>query len=161
MEAETAAVRRWQRLGAYAVVLRDDDHGRTHLLLTRISPAGFPPGWWALPGGGVDHGESPVVGMERELHEETGLRLASSRLVDVHDLHDVSTRDDGVVEDYHGVHVLYAVDLAEEGLPTPRVVELDGTTDLATWVPLDEVADGRPLLAAVEHVLAHVDDYRG
>ena len=160
MVHDPSTVRRWQRLGAYAVAVRDDEHGVAHLLLTRISPTGYPAGWWALPGGGVDHGEPPADALRRELHEETGLRLSTYRLVDVHDLHDVSTTPAGVVEDYHGVHVLYAVDLEEPGLPEPHVVELDGTTDVATWVALDEVSDGRPLLAAVQHVVDRIDDYR-
>jgi ADP-ribose pyrophosphatase YjhB (NUDIX family) len=29
--------------------------------------------WWALPGGGLDDGESAEVGLRRELHEELGL----------------------------------------------------------------------------------------
>ena len=160
MVPEPSDVRRWQRLGAYAVALRDDDAGTTHLLLTRISAAGHPAGWWALPGGGVDHGEPPAVALEREVYEEAGLRLASFRLVDIHDLHDVSTTPAGVVEDYHGVHVLYAAQVDAPGLPEPHVVEVDGTTDVAAWVPLEDVRDGRPVVAAVEHVLAHLDDYR-
>lgn len=30
-------------------------------------------GMWELPGGGLDHGEDPVLGLKREVHEETGL----------------------------------------------------------------------------------------
>jgi 8-oxo-dGTP pyrophosphatase MutT (NUDIX family) len=157
--------RRTQRLGAYAVVVADDESGVPHLLITRISASGYPPGWWALPGGGVDHGESPHDAVERELHEETGLSATSRRLVDVHDVHTVAPGRDDRFEDYHGVHLLYAV-LVEgvvpgSPLPVPHVVELDGTTDLATWLPLDDVDDGeRSLLPAVQHVLDHVDDYR-
>ena len=63
---------RTQRLGAYAVVIVGD-----RILLTRISPAGYPAGTWTLPGGGVDHGESPHDAVVRELYEETGLRALS------------------------------------------------------------------------------------
>ncbi|MFI5426492.1 NUDIX hydrolase [Aeromicrobium sp. UC242_57] len=58
---------RTQRLGAYAVVLRDDK-----ILLTRISPQGYPAGTWTLPGGGVDHGESPNEAVLRELTRRPG-----------------------------------------------------------------------------------------
>lgn len=157
--------RRTQRLGAYAVVVADDERGVPHLLLTRISPTGYPPGWWALPGGGVDHGESPHDAVERELHEETGLVATSRRLIDVHHVHTVAPGRDDRFEDYHGVHLLYAVTVdgvaAGKSLPTPTVVELDGTTDLATWLPLADVDDSRrTLLPAVQHVLANVADYR-
>lgn len=150
--------RRTQRLGAYAVIVHDDA-----LLLTRISPIGYPAGWWALPGGGVDHGESPDAAVERELYEETGLRARSRRLVDVHDVHFVDHGRHDQYEDFHGVHLLYAVDV--DTTVTPRVVELDGTTDLVRWVPLDELPPRRPdaapgpLLPAVEYVLDHLDHF--
>lgn len=157
---DTAAWGRTQRLGAYAVVVHDDA-----LLLTRISAIGYPAGWWALPGGGVDHGESPHDAVERELYEETGLRALSRRLVDVHDIHVVDLGRHDQYEDFHGVHLLYAIEV-DAGV-TPRVVELDGTTDLARWVPLDELPPRAPerapgrLLPVVEHVLDHLDDYAG
>lgn len=139
---------RTQRLGAYAVVLRDD-----HILLTRISPIGFPPGTWTLPGGGVEHGESPHDAVVRELFEETGLRALTHRLVDVHDVHVVEPGRDDRYEDYHGVHLLYAVTVDDS--VEPHVVELDGTTDVAAWVPVAQVgSEVTPVLPMVEHALA-------
>ena len=146
-----------QRLGAYAVVLHDEA-----LLLTRISAIGFPAGWWALPGGGVHHGESPHVAVERELYEETGLRARNRRLVDVHDIHVVDVGRGDQYEDFHGVHLLYAVDV--DPAVGPRVVEEGGTTDLVRWVPLTQLPphdpDGPgPLLPVVEYVLEHLDRF--
>ena len=163
-----ADLHRTQRLGAYAVVVRRDADGIEHLLLTRVSPAGYPAGWWALPGGGVDHGESPHDAVLRELHEETGLVAASSRLVDVHSVHVVAEGRGDRWEDYHGVHLLYAVTVEPADgreLPEPHVVELDGTTDVARWIRLDTLppsGDAAPgeLLPAVEHALATIEDYR-
>jgi len=150
---------RTQRLGAYAVVVHHDA-----LLLTRISAIGYPVGWWALPGGGVDHGESPHDAVERELYEETGLKSRSRRLVDVHDIHIVDHGRDDQYEDFHGVHLLYAIDV-EDPTVTPRVVEQDSTTDLVQWVPLDELPPRNPgaapgrLLPVVEHVHDHLDQF--
>lgn len=157
--------RRTQRLGAYAVVVVDDEQNVPHLLLTRVSPSGYPAGWWALPGGGVEHGESPHDAVLRELHEETGLAATSSRLVDVHDVHTVAPGRDDRFEDYHGVHLLYAVAVtgAEQGrpLPEPHVVEVDGTADVAAWLPVADLDEGgRRLLPAVQHVLEHLGQYR-
>jgi 8-oxo-dGTP diphosphatase len=146
---------RTQRLGAYAVVV---DEGR--ILLTRISPVGYPVGAWTLPGGGVDHGESPHDTVRRELHEEAGLTALTARLVDVHDVHLVELGRGDMYEDYHGVHLLYAVSV--DTSVEPHVVDVGGTTDLVRWVPIDEVSslDG-PLLPMVTHALEHVDQFGG
>jgi 8-oxo-dGTP diphosphatase len=144
---------RTQRIGAYAVVLRDDA-----LLLTRISAIGYPPGWWALPGGGIDQGESPSAALVRELHEETGLAPRSVRLVDVHDVHTVAPGRGDQYEDYHGIHLLYAVDVSPDQMP--RVVEQHGTTDDVRWVPLATLIDtDLALLPVVEYVLERIDQF--
>jgi 8-oxo-dGTP pyrophosphatase MutT (NUDIX family) len=150
----TLIVNAVQRLGAYAVVMRDGA-----LLVTRISARGFPAGWWGLPGGGVDHGESPTDAMIRELHEEAGLVPVTWRLVDVHDVHTVAPGRGDQYEDYHGIHLLYAVTVEPEAVP--RVVETDGTTDDVRWVPLGELTGGAPgaLLPVVEHVLDRIDQF--
>jgi len=144
---------RTQRLGAYAVVVDGD-----RILLTRISPVGYPAGAWTLPGGGVDHGESPHDAVVRELYEEAGLHALSARLVDVHDVHVVAPGRDDRFEDYHGVHLLYAVEV--DTAVEPRVVDVDGTTDLVAWVPIADV--GRaidPVLPMVEHAIARRDQF--
>ena len=147
-----------QRIGAYAVVIRDDA-----LLLTRISSIGYPPGWWALPGGGIDQGESPSAALVRELYEETGLAPHSVRLVDVHDVHTVAPGRGDQYEDYHGIHLLYAVEVPAD--QTPRVVEQGGTTDAVRWVGLSELArndlarEKLALLPVVEHVLDRIDQF--
>lgn len=144
---------RTQRLGAYAVVL----HG-SEMLLTRISPQGFPVGRWTLPGGGVDHGESPHLTVRRELYEETGLEAVSARLVDVHDVHVVDIGRDDAYEDYHGVHLLYAVEV--DAQVEPHVVDIGGTTDMARWVPLEDIGSKTvPVLSMVTHALERLDQF--
>jgi 8-oxo-dGTP diphosphatase len=129
------------------------------LLLTRISSVGYPPGWWGLPGGGVDHGEPPVTALLRELHEETGLAVRSVRLVDVHDVHTEAPGRGDQWESYHGIHLLWAVDI-EPG-QTPRVVEQGGTTDDVRWVPLAELRADQTgaVLPVVTHVVEHIDQF--
>ena len=146
---DTAVSHRTQRLGAYAVVVHEDA-----LLLTRISTIGFPAGWWALPGGGVDHGESPHVAVERELYEETGFRARSRRLVDVHDIHIVDHGRNDQYEDFHGVHLLYAIDV--DPTVTPALVR---GVPLAALPPRSPDATPGPLLPVVEHVLDHLDQF--
>lgn len=45
------------------------------LLLRRSRPARGEMGYWELPGGGLDHGESPQQALSREVMEETRLQV--------------------------------------------------------------------------------------
>lgn len=54
----------YYRVSVKGIVINDD--GR--ILLSREDN-----GMWELLGGGLDHGEDPMVGLKREIHEETGL----------------------------------------------------------------------------------------
>lgn len=49
-------------------------HQRKVLLLLRGLSAPWAPGRWALPGGYLNPGETPLRAVLRELYEETGLR---------------------------------------------------------------------------------------
>lgn len=139
---------RTQRLGAYAVAV-----ARGQMLLTRISTNGYPAGMWTLPGGGVDHGESPHAAVRRELYEETGLRALSAALRDVHDVHTIDIGRDDMYEDYHGVHLLFVVDVdLDEPL---EIKDVGGTTDRAEWVPIEHIGSADyPVLSMVTHALA-------
>lgn len=58
---------------AVRVVLTDA--GGRVLLFHAVTPDVGPAGWWELPGGGIQAGETYVEAAVREVHEETGLRL--------------------------------------------------------------------------------------
>jgi 8-oxo-dGTP diphosphatase len=123
-----------QRLAAYALVRRDDA-----VLLTRHSARGPRPGTWTLPGGGLDHGEPPNVAVAREVVEETGLVATVGRLLGVHDEHFTGTAPHGREEDFHGIHLVFAVEVSGG---EPQVTDVDGTTDAAAWVSMADVTSG-------------------
>ena len=77
-------------------------------------------------------------------------------MIDVHSTHFVGARHDGVVEDYHGIHLIFEarVEAASENVE-PRVVEEDGSTDHVEWVPLEK-APTLDLLSAARHALSFV-----
>jgi mutator protein MutT len=138
---------RLQRPAAYALVRRDGD-----VLLTRISVAGHHTGSWTLPGGGIDHGESPHEAVAREVREETGLTVEVGVLLGVHDVHFSGTAPNGRVEDFHGIHLVFAA--TASGDEQPRVVEQDGTTDAVAWLPVADIEAGRvPVLDVVRFAL--------
>lgn len=137
-----------QRLAAYALVVRDGDE----VLLTRNSVRGPRPGTWTLPGGGVDHGETPSAALAREVWEETTLRPAVGEVLGVHDERFTGTAPSGREEDFHGVHLIYAATVSPG---RPEVHETDGTTDAVAWVRLVDVgSEAFPVAEVVTTALA-------
>jgi len=139
---------RLQRVGVYALIRRDET-----VLLTRISDRGFHSGSWTLPGGGLEHGESPREGLVREVREECGIDCEVDDLLDVHDLHFGGMAPSGRFEDFHGVHLLFRATVAPDA--QPLVAEVDGTTDAVEWVAVADIDAGpRPVLDVVRAALA-------
>jgi 8-oxo-dGTP pyrophosphatase MutT (NUDIX family) len=121
-------VERVQRVGSYAICL---DAGR--ILLTRLTGTDT----WTLPGGGVDHGEDVRAAAVREVHEETGLPVTLGALLDVDSVRFTGHAPSGRLEDFHHLRVIFAGSVP--GDVRPRVVEVDGSTAEAAWVPLAEL----------------------
>ncbi|MFJ8695393.1 NUDIX hydrolase [Streptomyces roseolilacinus] len=119
------------RVAAYAVCVRE---GR--LLLARCTTPDAA-GEWALPGGGMDHGEDPLATVVREVEEETGYRAEVTALLGVDSLHlPGHPRLGGRGRtDFHSLRIVY------EGRVTGGSLrpEVGGTTDLAAWHPLADV----------------------
>lgn len=125
--------RRLQRVGSYAIVVSSGRLLMSQLADGVVGGAGL----WALPGGGVDPGEEPVAGLVREVHEETGQHVVPGDLVQVQSVHRVDAGAPGAGEDFHAVRLVHLAHCPE---PRPaRVVEVDGSTGAAAWVPLAEV----------------------
>jgi 8-oxo-dGTP diphosphatase len=143
---------RMQRVGAYALVLRGKPPAG-QVLLVRFSAKGFHTGSWSLPGGGLDHGESPAAALVREVEEECGVTAAVGDLLLVHDEHFSGTAPSGRYEDFHSVALVFAATVPDDA--EPRVTEVDGTTDAVSWVPVAAVDTGaHPVLDVVHAALA-------
>lgn len=109
-----------QRVSAYAIV---SDSSR--ILLCRISEE--LPRWeglWTLPGGGLNFGESPEEAVVREVREETGLIVVPKSVVAID-----SFRETSEEEDFHGIRIIYLVDVVGGSLKD----EISGTTDCCQW----------------------------
>jgi len=146
LEAHLPAKR--QRLAAKALIRRGD-----RVLLARLSARAVETGRWTLPGGGVDHGESPETALVREVTEEAGLNPTVRALVGVHDVHLTGNAPDGRLEDFHAVNLVYEADVPDD--EEPRVREVDGTTDAVQWVPIADIESGvLPVTDLVRFALA-------
>jgi ADP-ribose pyrophosphatase YjhB (NUDIX family) len=64
-------------VGVFAAMF-DDEH---RILCVRRN---YPPHNWTLPGGRLEPGESPLLGLQREVREETGLVVEPGRFVGVY-----------------------------------------------------------------------------
>jgi 8-oxo-dGTP pyrophosphatase MutT (NUDIX family) len=85
-----------RRAAAVAVLLLADDAGAASFVLTRRAPRlRDHAGQWALPGGGIDVGETAAEAARRELAEEVGVVVAPEEVLGL--LDDFPTRSGFVI----------------------------------------------------------------
>lgn len=126
-------MRKKLRVASYAVIVRDE-----RLLMARWTGGEGAP-LWALPGGGVEHGEDPYDAVVREVEEETGYLVEVTGLLGVGASRRLVPARFGRGVDAHGVRVLYEARITGGELRD----EIGGSTDRAAWHPLAEVAELR------------------
>lgn len=98
---------RRQAAVALTIIESDDGTGTASMLLTRRAPKmNKHAGQWALPGGRVDDGETPLEGARREMMEEVNLSLGESALLGR--LDDLTSRSGYVITPF----VFWAEDLS-------------------------------------------------
>ncbi|GAA1872055.1 NUDIX hydrolase [Asanoa iriomotensis] len=122
---------RRRRIGAYGLCR---DGGR--VLLARSSDRSDFPGVWQIPGGGLEHGESPTHALDREYREETGLEIEIGRpitaIASVRELWDIDLS-------WHFDLIVYEVRVRRGILRS----EVAGTSDDVAWFAERDLADLR------------------
>jgi 8-oxo-dGTP diphosphatase len=120
------------RVSCYAMVVDDE----RRLLLAHWNEGGRT--GWTLPGGGLDRGEQPHECVVREVLEETGYDVELDGLlgVQVGEL-PVERRIVRGRGDLRLVRIVFRAHVVGGSLHH----EVEGTTDEARWVPLDDVRD--------------------
>src|SRR6195952_2443637 len=138
-----------QRVAAYAVILRD-----RRILLSRLAETVTPEELWTLPGGGLEHGEDPRDAVVREVHEETGLDVVIGETARLYSYHQRNSWRQGRRADAHALRIVYDGWVPVDS-PDPHVVEVDGSTMDAAWLPVAGVLGGSvPVVSLVARVLA-------
>ena len=126
--ARPGRVRPELRVAAYAVCVHDGK-----LLVARFIGHGHQQ--WTLPGGGIDHGEDPCDAVVREVAEETGYAVAVEHLLGIHSARRQYRRPRGAWADHHALRIFYTARITGGQLRH----EIGGTTDMAGWMPLDDL----------------------
>ncbi|PZO08861.1 MAG: DNA mismatch repair protein MutT [Lysobacteraceae bacterium] len=117
-----------------AAVLRD---ARGRILLARRTAGRDLAGAWEFPGGKVEAGETPMQALDRELHEELGIRvLAAQPLI-------------SVPQAYPGKRIVLDVHVVSAFEGTPRGRERQALA----WSPLEKL-DSYPMPPADRPVVA-------
>lgn len=127
---------------ASALLVRDRE-GASELLLVASHYVNHPEPLWNLPGGRQQHGELLEETVVREVREETGLRVAVTRLAYVSESYD---------GDVHFLNATFCVECAG-GVDAPLVVPDSGDhVESAAWVPVGQL-ESRIAIAVVRRPL--------
>ena len=126
MSSSSSRADNWMRRTVGAIIV--DEHGRVFVHRRGFDRELFP-GCWDIPGGHVEAGESAHDALRREIHEETGWRLAQI-LAELGE--HVWTGDDGIERHERDYVVEVEGDLSAPRLEQPHHVDW-------AWVSLQEL----------------------
>ncbi|MGO1508494.1 MAG: NUDIX hydrolase, partial [Microbacterium sp.] len=92
---------------------------------------------WTMPGGGLEAGEDPEDAVRREVREETGYAARVGELLGIHSrVIPAGRRTREADAPLHTLRIVYTADITGGRLR----FEENGSTDMAAWFTLDEVA---------------------
>lgn len=101
-------------------------------------------GQWVMPGGKIDHGESILAALHREVREEVGIEIHVDGLIDVFEHIGVGRGDEHYVILYYRTHP-QSLELLPDGCECSE----------ARWVAQSELGEF-DLPPGVQHILAQV-----
>ena len=95
-------------VGAYGFIIQDNK-----IALIRKARGGYT-GRLDIPGGGIEHDETPVEALRRELMEEAGVTVKDYQLLKATSRTFQWQMEENVIEDLHHIGILYKVDVLED-----------------------------------------------
>jgi len=97
-------------IGAYGIIIRDNK-----IALVRKARGGYK-GKLDLPGGGIEHTETPIVALYREIQEEINGTVVKATLLDATSVNIKWEMEPDLYEDLHHIGILFEVQIAEDVL---------------------------------------------
>lgn len=94
-----------KHIGAYGFIIKDEK-----VALIKKARGGYT-GKLDLPGGGIEHNETPVDALKRELLEEAGVVVTKEELIDATSNTFKWQMTEDTVEDLHHFGILYKVEV--------------------------------------------------
>ena len=119
-------------VGSYAVVIKENK-----IALIKKARGGYK-GKYDLPGGGIEHDETPLEGLYRECQEEIGREVKQANLLDTTSVTFKWQMTEDTIEDLHHIGILYQVELDNENLKE----DADGLDSLgAEWKDIETLTE--------------------
>ena len=119
-------------VGAYGILIRNEK-----IALIKKAKGGYK-GKYDLPGGGIEHNETPIETLHREIMEEIGGTVVEEKLFDVTSTNIKWQMTEEKIEDLHHIGILYIITIQEENLK----MEADGLdSEGAVWLPIDKLEE--------------------
>lgn len=119
-------------VGSYGVIIRD-----RKIALIKKARGGYK-GLYDLPGGGIEHDETPLEALTRELMEEIGVSIVKAELLDAVSKTFKWDVNDDLIQDLHHIGILYLVEIESDELKT----DADGLDSLGgEWKDIDKVKE--------------------
>jgi len=121
-------------VGAYGIIIKENK-----IALIKKARGGYK-GKYDLPGGGIEHDETPMEALKRELMEEIAGTVTEAELLDAISVTFKWQMEEDVIEDLHHIGLLYTVAIKEKDLK----VEADGLdSNGAVWMEIDSLEEDK------------------
>ena len=95
-------------VGAYGFIIKNDK-----IALIKKARGGYT-GLLDLPGGGIEHDETPQETLHRELQEEAGVTVIKDELITATSRTFKWKVNENLIEDLHHIGILYKVEIKED-----------------------------------------------
>lgn len=121
--------RKHTHIGAYGIVVKNNK-----IVLIKKARGGYT-GKLDLPGGGIEHNETPEDALKRELMEEIGANVISYKLLMVKDSNIIWQIKENFYEDLHHIGIIYSANICGNIKKTPDGIDSNG----ANWYNINKL----------------------